>query len=185
MNDLAGRVLGQYQIIEEVGRGGMAVVCRAYQPSLNRYVALKILPPQFTFDQQFVERFQREAQAAAGLRHANIVVVYDIGAQDGLHFMVMEYLEGQTLKEVIEAQGSLPPARVARVVGQVAAALDYAHRQGFVHRDVKPSNIFVGEDDHVTLTDFGIAKAASGARLKLGALRRRKAGKSPKESNLI
>jgi serine/threonine protein kinase len=165
MDDLPGQTIGQYQIIKELGRGGMAVVYQAYQPSLNRYVALKVLPPQFTFDEQFVERFSREAQAAAGLRHPNVVVVYDIGQQGSLYYIVMEYLEGQTLKQLVEQQGPLPAARVSRIVTQIAMALDYAHKRGFVHRDVKPSNIFVGEDDHVTLTDFGIAKAASETKL--------------------
>ena len=159
--DLAGRTLGSYQITEELGRGGMAVVYRAYQPSLNRYVAIKVLPPQLSFDQQFVDRFQREARAAANLRHPNIVVIHDVGHHDGTYYIVMEYLEGRTLKELVEQTGPLPPQRAARIVEQIAAALDYAHQRGFVHRDVKPANVFVGEGDRVTLTDFGIAKAAS------------------------
>lgn len=159
--DLEGRQLGNYQILEEIGRGGMAVVYRAYQPSLNRDVAIKVLPPQLSFDQQFVERFQREAKAAARLRHPNIVVIHDVGHYDGIYYIVMEYLEGRTLKQLIEQEGPLSTERAAAVVGQVAAALDYAHQQGVVHRDVKPANIFVGKGDQVTLTDFGIAKAAS------------------------
>ena len=159
--DLAGRTLGSYQITEELGRGGMAIVYRAYQPSLNRYVAIKVLPPQLSFDQQFVDRFQREARAAANLRHPNIVVIHDVGHHDGTYYIVMEYLEGRTLKELVEQTGPLPPQRAARIVEQIAAALDYAHQRGFVHRDVKPANVFVGEGDRVTLTDFGIAKAAS------------------------
>jgi serine/threonine protein kinase len=163
MVDLTGKSLGNYQIVEELGRGGMAVVYRAYQPSLSRYVAIKVLPPQLAFDQEFVQRFLREARSAASLRHPNIVVVHDVGEQDGLYYIVMEYLEGRTLKQVIEQEGSLPVVRVARIVQQVASALDYAHQRGFIHRDVKPANIFVGEGDRVTLTDFGIAKAASEA----------------------
>ncbi len=158
---MIGKTLGNYQIVEELGRGGMAIVYRAYQPSLNRDVAMKVLPPQLSFDQEFVERFQREAKAAAKLRHPNIVVIHDVGHEDGTYYIVMEYLQGRTLKQVIEQEGKLQPQRAARIVEQVAAALDYAHQQGFVHRDVKPANIFVGPDDHVTLTDFGIAKAAS------------------------
>jgi hypothetical protein len=163
--NLVGKTLGSYQILEEVGRGGMAVVYRAYQSSLNREVAIKVLPPHFTFDQQFVARFHREARAAAGLRHPNIVVIYDVGEQGGLYYIVMQYLPGQTIRQLVKQEGPLPPARVVRIVEQIANALDYAHRHGFVHRDVKPDNIFVGEDDHVTLTDFGIAKAASGTQL--------------------
>ena len=143
--NLSGRMLGNYEIMEEIGRGGMAVVYRAYQRSLNRYVAVKVLPPQLALDQEFVERFFREATAAAGLRHQNIVVVHDVGEQNGLYYIVMEYLRGRTLKQLVEQEGALPPARTAGIVGQVARALDYAHQQGFVHRDVKPANIFVGE----------------------------------------
>jgi serine/threonine-protein kinase len=160
---MIGSTLGNYQITEELGRGGMAVVYRAYQPSLNRHVAIKVLPPQLSFDPQFVERFQREARAAARLRHPNIVVIHDVGEQDGNYYIVMEYLEGRTLNQLIEQEGPLSPQRAAHIIDQVAAALDYAHQQGVVHRDVKPANIFVGKDDRVTLTDFGIAKAATDA----------------------
>ena len=165
MEDLQGQTIGQYQILEEIGRGGMAIVYRAFQPSLNRYVAIKVLPRQFSFDREFVERFQREAQAAARLRHPNIVVIYDVGQQDDVHYIAMELLEGYTLKDLIQQQGWLPPERAIYIVRQAASALDYAHRQGFVHRDVKPANIFVGPEDHTTLTDFGVAKAASGTQL--------------------
>ncbi len=165
MDGLQGRTIGQYQILEEIGRGGMAIVYRAFQPSLNRHVAVKVLPRQFSFDGEFVERFHREAKAAASLRHPNIVVIYDVGQQDDVHYIAMELLEGPTLKDLIQQQGSLPPERVVHIVRQAASALDYAHRQGFVHRDVKPANIFVGSDDHTTLADFGIAKAASGTQL--------------------
>ena len=169
--NLVGTSLGNYQILAEIGRGGMAVVYRAYQPSLNREVAIKVLPPQFTFDQQFVERFVREAQAAASLRHPHIVVIHDVAEQNGLYYIVMELLHGRTLRQLIEQEGALPPDRAARIVEQVASALDYAHQRGFVHRDVKPDNIFVDDEDRVTLTDFGIAKAAWGTQLtKTGML---------------
>ncbi|MEJ2736342.1 MAG: serine/threonine-protein kinase [Anaerolineae bacterium] len=163
--NLVGKTLGSYQILAEIGRGGMAVVYRAYQPSLNREVAIKVLPPQFTFDQQFIQRFVREAQTAARLRHRHIIVIHDVAEQDGLHYIVMDFLQGRTLRQLIEEEGALPPARVARIVEQIASALDYAHRRNFVHRDVKPDNIFVDQGDQVTLTDFGIAKAASGTQL--------------------
>ena len=164
MDDMIGKQLGSYQIVDELGRGGMAVVYRAFQPSLNRHVAIKVLPPHLGFDQEFVERFQREALASAKLRHPNIVVIHDVGHQQGIYFIVMELLEGHTLKQIIEQEGALSVERANRIVEQLAAALDYAHQQGLVHRDVKPANIFIGKDDHVTLTDFGIAKAASEAQ---------------------
>jgi len=142
----------------------MAVVYRAHQSSLNRHVAIKVLPSHLGLDQEFVERFQREARASAQLRHPNIVVIHDVGHDQGLYYIVMELLEGRTLKEIIELEGALPVERASRIVEQVADALDYAHERGLVHRDVKPANIFVGEDGHATLTDFGIAKAASEAQ---------------------
>jgi len=163
--NLVGSWLDQYQIVEEIGRGGMAVVYRAYQPSLNRQVALKVLPPQFAFNAAFVERFQREARSAAKLNHPHIVVIYDIGQHDELHYIVMEYLDGRTLKQIIEQKGSLSTAQALNIVVQIADALDYAHQRGLVHRDVKPDNIFVSPNGHVTLTDFGIVKAAFDTRL--------------------
>jgi Protein kinase domain len=169
--NLVDKTLGSYQILQELGRGGMGVVYRAYQPSLNRYVAIKVLPPALALDQELVERFVREARAAARLRHPNIVVIHDVGRQGGLYYIVMELIEGTTLAQLIKRQGALPLDRTVRIVQQVAGALDYAHQNGFVHRDVKPANIFVGPNDHVTLTDFGIAKAAAGASLtRTGAL---------------
>jgi serine/threonine-protein kinase len=164
MDDMIGKQLGNYKIVNELGRGGMAVVYRAYQSSLNRYVAIKVLPARLGFDQEFVERFQREALASAQLRHPNIVVIHDVGHEQGIYFIVMELLEGRTLKQIVEEEGALPVERATRVVEQVAAALDYAHQRGFVHRDVKPANIFVSKEGHTTLTDFGIAKAASEAQ---------------------
>ncbi|HFD38987.1 MAG TPA: serine/threonine protein kinase [Anaerolineae bacterium] len=164
MQSMTGKTLGNYQVMEELGRGGMAVVYRAYQSSLNRYVAIKILPPQLSANREFVERFQREARAAAGLRHPNIVVIHDVGHDEGIYYIVMELLEGRTLKQLIEREGRLSPERAAHIIEQVGDALDYAHQRGFIHRDVKPSNIFIGPQDRVTLTDFGIAKAASEAQ---------------------
>ena len=165
MTNLMGKILGQYHILEEIGRGGMAVVYRAYQPSLQRYVAIKVLPQQFTFDTTFVQRFQQEARAAARLEHPNIVTIHDVGEQQGIHYIVMQELHGLPLNKLIQQEGQMPLPRVARIVGQIASALDYAHSQGFVHRDIKPSNIIVEPDDQATLTDFGIAKAMEGARL--------------------
>ncbi len=165
MNTLVGQTLGQFQIIQELGRGGMAVVYKAYQPTLQRYVALKVLPAQFAHDENFVKRFRQEAIAAARLQHPNIVTIYDVGQIGDIQFIVMELLEGQSLAQLIRHGGALPPARVARLIEQIASALDYAHKQGFVHRDIKPANVMVDANDHATLTDFGIARAMGASRL--------------------
>jgi YVTN family beta-propeller protein len=162
---LVGQKLGEYEIIEEIGRGGMADVYRAYQPSLNRYVAIKVLPPEYARDRAFVERFLREASTAARLEHPNIVPIYEAGEQTGVYYTVMRHLEVKTLKELIEREGALPLPRVRTIAAQLAEALDYAHSQGVIHRDIKPSNIFIGKNDHVTLADFGIARAAEATRL--------------------
>ena len=165
MDQLVGKTLGQYQIISELGRGGMAVVYKAYQPALQRFVAIKVLPPQLSLDPDFIRRFQHEAVAAARLKHPNIVTIYDVGAADGVNYIVMELVEGQSLASVILHEGAVRPERVTNIIAQVASALDYAHSQSFVHRDIKPSNIMLGANDHVTLMDFGIAKAMSGTQL--------------------
>ncbi len=165
MQNLIGQKLGQYQIISEIGRGGMAIVYRAYQTSLNRYVAIKILPPQFTFDEMFVERFLHEARAAAGLKHPNIVTIHDVGVENGVYYIVMEEIAGRPLNLIQERESPWALERMIRIMGQIASALDFAHGSGVVHRDIKPSNILVGPGDHATLTDFGIAKAAAGTGL--------------------
>jgi serine/threonine protein kinase len=163
MDNLIGKTLGQYQIVGVAGKGGMAVVYKAFQPSLNRYVALKVLPDYLAQDEQFVMRFEQEARAAAALRHPNIMVIYDVGQEGNTHFIAAEYLEGATLSQAMAAQrGPLPLPRIVNIINQLASALDFAHQRGLVHRDIKPSNAFVGADDHVTLMDFGIAKALQG-----------------------
>lgn len=165
MESLIGKSLSGYEITNEIGRGGMAVVYKAYQPSLDRFVAIKILPPQLAFDTEFVRRFKAEARNAAKLKHPNIVTIHDVAEVDGNHFIVMEFLDGVTLKTLIERGGALPEARALNILAQIAGALDYAHTSGFVHRDVKPANIIIGANDLATLTDFGIAKAVEGTRL--------------------
>jgi serine/threonine protein kinase len=167
MAELIGRTLGQYHILEEIGRGGMATVYRAEQPSLRRYVALKVLQPHLAGDTTLVVRFQREARTVARLQHPHIVTIYQVGQQGGYYFIAMEYLTGQPLNEVIRRRGALPLQRVVHMVQQVAAALDYAHGQGLIHRDIKPSNIIVGQGDSIKLTDFGIAKSRLDARLTM------------------
>ncbi|MBX7236328.1 MAG: protein kinase [Caldilineales bacterium] len=165
MTDLTGKTLGQYQILREIGRGGMAVVYEAYQPSLGRTVAIKVLPPEFTHDKSFIQRFLHEARASARLEHPNIVAIHDVLQQGGYYFIVMQKLEGESLHNLIQKAGRLPPERASYILTQVAAALDYAHAHNIVHRDIKPANIIVGPGDHATLTDFGIAKAAEGTKM--------------------
>jgi tRNA A-37 threonylcarbamoyl transferase component Bud32 len=166
MDDLIGKTLGQYQIVEEIGRGGMAIVYKAYQPALTRHVAIKVLPRQLSFDQNFVERFVREARGAAALHHANIVTIHDVSEQDGVHYFVMEYLAGQTLGEIL-GNKPMPLPRIARILDQVSDALDHAHSHNLIHRDIKPSNIIVDEkrNDHVVLMDFGLVRAGQDSQL--------------------
>jgi len=151
----------RYQVTHLIARGGMALVYRAEDKMLNRPVALKILYPELSKDRNFVERFRREAQAAANLSHPNIVPVYDWGEDDGAYFIVMELIEGKTLAEMLRGGKKVTPARAVQVVAQVAAALGFAHRSGVVHRDVKPGNILLTSDGQVKVTDFGIAQAVA------------------------
>ncbi len=143
----------------------MAVVYKAYDCVLQRTVALKVLLPLLAANDEFTERFRREAITAANLRHPSIVVIYDVGAYKRFQYIVMEYLAGPTLQQEIEQKGALPVTRVTSLLTQLAGALDYAHRQGLVHRDVKPANVLIGAHDHVTLTDFGLVKAAKSSKI--------------------
>jgi beta-lactam-binding protein with PASTA domain/tRNA A-37 threonylcarbamoyl transferase component Bud32 len=151
----------RYQVTHLIARGGMAMVYRAQDTLLNRAVALKILYPELSADPAFVERFRREAQAAANLSHPNIVPVFDWGEDSGTYFIVMELVEGTSLADMLRGGATISPARSAQIVAQVAAALGYAHRSGVVHRDVKPGNILITRDGQVKVTDFGIAQAVS------------------------
>ena len=157
-----GARLGHYRIVSLLGRGGMADVYQAEDERLGREVALKAVPPEFARDPERVERFEREVRAAAGLSHPNIVTVYEFGQGEGQHFYTMELMPGGDLKERIRAHpDGMPAAEVRSVAAVVARALHYAHKRGFVHRDVKPENILFGEDGTPQLTDFGIARAMS------------------------
>ncbi len=156
---------GRYELIEKIGEGGMAVVYKAKCRLLNRYVAIKILRPEFTKDAQFVESFKRESQAAAGLQHQNIVSVYDVGKEGNIHFIVMELIDGRPLSDVIREHGPFDYRDVMEVTKQVASALSLAHKNNIIHRDVKPHNIMVTKDGIAKLADFGIAKAVSSSTL--------------------
>jgi len=155
----------EYQILEELGRGGMAIVFKARERQLERDVAIKVLPFSLAFDKEFVERFQREARTAAKLEHPNIIPIYRVGRAERVIFFVMKFLRGQPLSAVLAAQRSLPPAEIRDILIQVARALSYAHKSGIVHRDIKPDNIMFDEHGLAVVTDFGIAKAASGGKL--------------------
>jgi serine/threonine protein kinase len=161
----AGQRLGKYELIGEIGRGGMAVVYKALDPLLQRHVAIKVLSPRLSSEEQVMRRFELEARTAANLKHINIVTIYDVGSADGFQFLVMELLEGRTLREEIRTIGALSLARVVAIAGQLAGALDYAHQRNLIHRDVKPSNIILSAEDHATLTDFGLVRATHGSRL--------------------
>jgi len=165
--NLAGMTLGKYRLVEKIGQGGMAQVYRAYQPDLDRYVAIKVLHPHLTDDENFAARFRREARAVAGLEHPNIVRVYDFDADGELAFLVMEHLEGRTLKALLRdlecRDERMDLQEVGRIVGVLAEALNHAHRQGLVHRDVKPANVLITAGDRPVLTDFGIARMVEGA----------------------
>jgi formylglycine-generating enzyme required for sulfatase activity len=165
MSDSVPEKLGKYKIIEEVGRGGFAAVYKAVDTTLDRTVALKCLAPHLLWDPTFVQRFQREAKVAANLDHPNIVTIYEVSQIEGVYFIAMQFLEGRTVGQILEAEGPWPVSRVQAVIEQMASALDYAHVRDFVHRDIKPSNVIVASDGKVTLTDFGLVKAGEGTQL--------------------
>lgn len=161
MNDsFIGRTVGQYEITARLGHGGMADVYRAWQVSMNREVAVKVLSNMLTRDQLFVERFAREVQTIARLEHRHIVPVYEHGkTEDGIVYLVMRYLKGGTLADLIKARGALPLALVDHLLQQTALALDHAHQNGVIHRDIKPSNVLLDEEQNAYLGDFGLARA--------------------------
>src|SRR5579864_4017356 len=160
LGSLIGRSLGQFRIVERIGAGGMATVFKAYQPNLDRYVAVKVLPAYHARDPVFVKRFVQEARSVARLAHPNIVQIHDFGDQDGITYIVMEYVDGGTLKDRLKHP--LPPAEAIDYLIQAAEGLDCAHRNGIVHRDVKPANMLLRKDGHLLLSDFGIAKILEG-----------------------
>ena len=165
--NLEGKLLGnRYEMIEKIGNGGMATVYKAMDKVLKRHVAVKILRDEFTTDEEFIKRFEVEAQSAARLAHPNIVSIYDVGVDGNLHYIVMELIQGKTLKEIIlKERGPLPWKWSINVASQIASALEMAHKNNIIHRDIKPHNIIITEDGVAKVTDFGIAKAVSNSTI--------------------
>jgi len=154
-----GETVGPYRVLEQLGQGGMATVYKAYHASLDRYVAIKVLHQAFLEDPNFLARFQREARLVAKLEHPNIVPIYDYAEHEGRPYLVMKFIEGETLKARLQ-RGPLTPAEVERIFEQVGAGLAYAHKQGILHRDIKPSNVILAKDGGIFLADFGLARIA-------------------------
>ncbi len=164
-----GKIIdGRYEILEEVGRGGMAIVYLAKCLVLNRYVAIKVLRPEFRNDEDFIKRFKIEAQSAGNLTHPNIVSIYDVGNEGDIEYIVMEYVEGITLKQYLNAKGVLPEKEAVDYAAQICAGLEHAHKKGIVHKDIKPENILITKEGILKITDFGIAKALNQATITTG-----------------
>ena len=164
--NLEGRIIGnRYEILEKIGNGGMATVYKAQDTILKRYVAVKVLKEEFTTDEEFIRRFNTEAQSAASLTHPNIVSIYDVGTEENVYYIVMELIQGKTLKEIIDEDGVLPWKWSLDIAIQIASALEVAHKNHIVHRDIKPHNIIITEDGIAKVTDFGIAKAVSNSTI--------------------
>jgi len=162
MEDLSGRQLGPYRVLAPLGEGGMAAVYKAYQPGMERLVALKILPRHFASDPEFVGRFRQEARVIASLQHPHVLPVHDFGEADSYTYIVMPFVEAGTLANLLRGQ-PLPVDQIRNIISQVGDALDYAHSHGVVHRDVKPSNVLIDERGNCLLTDFGVAKIVEGS----------------------
>src|SRR5947209_14461864 len=160
----------RYRVLSRLGAGGMADVFLAEDQQLGRKIALKLLHRRFAEDPDFVERFRREAQAAAGLQHPNVVNVYDRGAYDGTYYIAMEYLPGRSLKQVIRQDAPLDPIRAIDITIQILKAARFAHRHGVIHRDLKPHNVIVDDSDHAKVTDFGIARAGASDMTETGSI---------------
>src|SRR5580704_6647135 len=161
---------GRYKVLSRLGSGGMADVFLAEDLQLGRKIALKLLHRRFAEDPDFVERFRREAQAAAGLQHPNVVSVYDRGTFDDTYYIAMEYLPGRSLKQVIRLEAPLDPVRAIDIAIQILKAARFAHRHGVIHRDLKPHNVIVDDSGHAKVTDFGIARAGASDMTETGSI---------------
>ncbi|MET0615960.1 MAG: protein kinase, partial [Thermoleophilaceae bacterium] len=172
MTEVAGNTIvdGRYRVLRRIGSGGMADVYCAEDTHLGRQVALKVLHRRFAQDQEFVERFRREAKAAAGLNHPNVVGVFDRGEHEGTYYIAMEYLEGRTLKDIVEAEAPLAQERVIDLGLQILQAAGFAHSHGVIHRDFKPHNVIVDDAGHAKVTDFGIARAGASEMTETGSI---------------
>lgn len=163
---MIGKVLdNRYELVEFIGKGGMALVYRAIDRRTKHSVAVKILQPEFSKDKEFLARFEREAMTASKMSHHNIVNLLDVGQEGDLRYIVMEYVQGRTLKEVIQQKGALPPTVAAQIGIRILSALQHAHKNGIIHRDIKPQNILVHADGHVKVADFGIARVAGSSTI--------------------
>jgi serine/threonine-protein kinase len=173
---------GRYRVESRIGSGGMADVYCAHDEQLGRRIALKVLHRRFAADEEFVERFRREASAAAGLQHPNVVQVFDRGSWDGTYYIAMEFLPGRSLKQIIRAEGPLEPARAVDIAIQVLRASRFAHKRGIIHRDIKPHNVIVDDDGRAKVTDFGIARAGASDMTETGAIMGTAAYLSPEQA---
>lgn len=163
---MIGKMLGnRYEIIEKIGEGGMGLVYKARCHLLNRYVAIKMLKPEYTGDEEFINRFKKESLSSASLSHPNIVNTYDVGVEDGIYYIVMEYVKGRTLKEIIKEKAPFNYQEVINISRQICLALEHAHNNNIIHRDIKPQNILITHDGIVKVADFGIARASNSATL--------------------
>ncbi|GFR37794.1 serine/threonine-protein kinase PrkC [Insulibacter thermoxylanivorax] len=156
---------GRYEIVERIGGGGMAIVYKAYDTLLHRHVAVKVLREQFVHDEEFIQRFRREARSAASLSHPNVVSIYDVGQDEDIHYIVMEYIEGGTLNDIIKERAPLQAEEAVKIASQICDALDHAHQNGIIHRDIKPHNILISKSGRIKVTDFGIARAAASSHI--------------------
>jgi Serine/threonine protein kinase len=163
---MIGKLLGKrYELIEKVGEGGMGLVYKSRDHLLNRFVAVKILKPELTEDEEFINKFRKESLSSASLSHPNIVNIYDVGVDDGIYYIVMEYVKGKTLKEVIRERAPMPYYEIINISRQICLALEHAHNNNIIHRDIKPQNILITHDGIVKVADFGIARASNSSTL--------------------